>query len=223
MIPLRDCTPSRKKPWATYLLIIINLFVFSLEFFSLDPEVLINRYALIPNQVVFTQLKTLFPFLTSLFLHAGITHLVTNMWFLKIFGDNVEELFGSLKFLLFYLFCGLMAGLVQWFFVQQSMIPMLGASGAVAGVLGAYLVFFPHHRIETLIPVWGFWRLVELPASLMLIYWFATQLFAGVGSLLAAPAMIGGIAFWAHAGGFFTGWLAARIVPNKQGNTQEWG
>jgi len=209
MIPLRDSVPTRERPLITYGLILLNTFVFFLEVLAPNLDDFINQYALIGAHVSFSNLATLYSFLTSQFLHAGFAHLISNMWFLKIFGDNVEEAFGHLKFSLFYLFCGVVAGLAQYAFMVNSTIPMLGASGAVAGVLGAYYLFFPRHRVETLIPVWGFWRIVDLPASFMLLYWFIIQLFSGFGSLLAAPAMVGGIAFFAHAGGFFAGWLIA--------------
>ena len=210
MIPLRDSVPTRKKPFITYGLILLNTFVFLLEFLAPNLDEFINQYALIAANISFTDLTTLSPFLTSQFLHAGFAHLIANMWFLKIFGDNVEEAFGHIKYLLFYLFCGIVSGLAQYIFMMSSTIPMLGASGAVAGILGAYYIFFPRHRVETLIPVWGFWRIVDLPASFMLLYWFIIQLFAGFGSLVAAPAMVGGIAFFAHAGGFLAGWVIAK-------------
>lgn len=211
MIPLRDSVPTRKKPLITYGLIILNTLVFFLEFLAPNIDDFINQYALIAADVSFANRATLYPFLTSQFLHAGFAHLISNMWFLKIFGDNVEEAFGHFKFLFFYLVCGIVSGLAQYIFMMNSTIPMLGASGAVAGILGAYYIFFPQHRVETLIPVWGFWRIVDLPASFMLLYWFIIQLFAGVGSLVAAPAMVGGIAFFAHTGGFLAGWVMARL------------
>ena len=210
MIPLRDSVPTRKTPLVTYGLILLNILFFLLELLSPNLNDFINQYALIAARVSFAHPLTLYPFLTSQFLHAGLAHLIANMWFLKIFGDNVEEALGHLRFLLFYLFCGLMAGLSQYFFMTNSTIPMLGASGAVAGVLGAYFVFFPHHRIETLVPVWGFWRVVNLSASLMLFYWFIIQLFSGVGSLVVTT--VGGVAFFAHAGGFLAGWLIAKML-----------
>lgn len=217
MIPLRDSVATRRWPAITYGLILINIFVFLLEFLSPNLDDFINQYALIAANVSFSNLFSLYPFLTSQFLHAGFVHLLSNMWFLKIFADNVEEAFGSAKFLLFYLFCGIVAGLTQYLFMMNSTIPMLGASGAVAGVLGAYYLFFPRHRIETLIPVWGFWRIVDLPASFMLLYWFIIQLFAGFGSLVAGPALVGGVAFFAHAGGFLAGWLIAKSGKIKKG------
>lgn len=216
MIPLRDSVPTRKKPLIAYGLILLNILVFFLEFLAPDLDKFINQYALIGANISFSDLATLSPFLTSQFLHAGFAHLIANMWFLKIFGDNVEEAFGHIKFLLFYLFCGVLSGLSQYIFMTNSTIPMLGASGAVAGVLGAYYLFFPQHRVETLIPVFGFWRIVDLPASFMLLYWFIIQLFAGLGSLVAAPAMVGGIAFFAHAGGFLAGFLISRLVKRMR-------
>ena len=210
MIPLRDVYPTRKRPVVTYFLILANIFVFLLELLSPDLDAFINQYALIGAKVNFFNLTSLWPFLTFQFLHGGFLHLFSNMWFLKIFGDNIEERLGYFRFLFFYLFCGVIAGLSQYLLLTGSTIPMLGASGSVAGVLGAYLVFFPHHKIETLIPVFGFWRIIELPASFMLFYWFITQVFAGITTL--SMASLGGVAFFAHAGGFLAGWLIAKRV-----------
>ena len=209
MFPLRDSHKSHKYPLSTVIVILVNAFVFGLELFVLDTEGFINSYALIPANVDFTNYITFTPFITSQFLHAGFLHIISNMWFLKIFGDNVEERFGHIKYLLIYLFSGVVGGLAQYLLSPNSDIPMLGASGAVAGILGAYLVFFPKHQIETLIPFGLFSRIVNLPASLMLIYWFATQIFSGVGSI--AIAQIGGVAWFAHIGGFATGWIIAKF------------
>ena len=192
MFPLRDNQPTYKFPVISYLLIAVNIAVFLLEIFTPDPDVFIETYALVPKFVDFGKLGTLYPFITSQFLHAGFMHIIGNMWFLKIFGDNIEERFGHIKYLLIYLFSGVIAGLAQYVFSPNSDIPMLGASGAVAGVLGAYLVFFPKHQIETLIPFGLFARVVNLPASFILVYWFVIQLFSGVGSF--ATAQIGGVA-----------------------------
>ncbi len=208
MIPLRDSHPTRKRPLVTYLLILVNVLVFLLELSAPDLDAFINQYALIGAKVNFFNLTSLWPFLTFQFLHGGFVHLFSNMWFLKIFGDNVEERLGRFQFLFFYLFCGIMAGLSQYVFLTGSTIPMIGASGSIAGVLGAYLVFFPHHEIETLVPGFFFWHRVNLPAALMLFYWFIIQLFAGITSLPFAS--LGGVAFFAHAGGFLAGWLITR-------------
>lgn len=212
MIPLRDSHPTYKRPYTTYFLILVNVLVFLLEITAPDLEDFINQYALIAAKVNFFNPVSLWPFLTFQFLHGGLFHLFSNMWFLKIFGDNVEERLGHLRFLLFYLFAGVIAGLSQYVFLTGSTIPMLGASGSVAGVLGAYLVFFPNHLIETLVPGPLIWYRVNLPAALMLFYWFITQVLAGVTSL--PMASLGGVAFFAHAGGFACGWLIARKIKD---------
>ena len=215
MIPLRDSHPTRKKPIITYFLILVNILVFFWEISGSDFEGFISQYALIGTKINFFNFSSLWPFLTFQFIHGGLLHLFSNMWFLKIFGDNVEERLGSLKFLLFYLFAGIIAGLSQYVFLINSDIPMIGASGSVAGVLGAYFAFFPGHTIETLIPSPLFWHKVNLPAAVVLFYWFITQLFAGIISL--PMASLGGVAFFAHAGGFLGGWLIARRIKNSEG------
>src|SRR3989344_8128485 len=151
MFPIRDQHPSHKFPLVTILLIAINCVVFFLELTAPDPEVFINQFALTPAAINFLNPTTLVSFLTSMFLHGGWLHILSNMWFLWIFGDNVEATLGSLGFLFFYLFTGLAASLLQYFIDPTSAIPVLGASGAIAGVLGSYLVLFPRAQIETLI------------------------------------------------------------------------
>jgi membrane associated rhomboid family serine protease len=211
VFPLRDSHPARKFPLATLIIIGINVAVFLMELAVLEPDAFIYRYALVPAKIDWGNLFSLYPFITSQFLHAGFVHIIANMWFLKIFGDNVEERFGSTRFLAVYLLSGVIGGLAQYIFSPTSGVPMFGASGAVAGVLGAYLVFFPGHRVETLIPIGIFMRVVKIPASLMLAYWFLIQLFSGVGAV--AVAQVGGVAWWAHIGGFVAGWLAGKIEP----------
>lgn len=213
MFPLRDSNQTHKFPLITVFLIIINVFVFFLEIASPDIETFILNYALIPSKVDFGNYFTWLPFITSQFLHAGFVHILSNMWFLKIFGDNVEEKFGSAFYLIIYLFSGAVGGLIQYFSTPDSTIPMLGASGAVAGVLGAYFVFFPRHRIETLVPLGLFMTTINVSAFFMLFYWFIIQLFSGFGSI--AVAQIGGVAFWAHVGGFTTGWLIAKLYNSS--------
>ena len=214
MIPLSDSAPSHRFPLVTYTLIVVNVVVFVEELLSLDVEGFILHYGLVPGAVSFLEPGSLFPFVTSMFLHAGLVHLVSNLWFLRIFGDSVEAALGWVKFLGFYLISGVIANFTQYVFTPSSTIPMVGASGAVAGVLGAYLVFYPRHRIRTLIPVWGFWDVVELPASVMLLYWFLIQLLSGVATLGVAMAT-GGIAFFAHVGGFLFGYLASSSLRGK--------
>lgn len=208
MLPLKDHSPTSKTPFISNGLITVNILVFLLMLLG-DADGIIGKYALIPSQVMWNDYNTLLPFLTSQFLHGGFLHIISNLWFLKIFGDNVEEKVGHIKFLLFYLLCGIAGGLMQYFFSFGSGIPMLGASGAIAGVLGAYLHFFPHHKIETLIPFGIFSQVINLPAKVILVYWFITQLFSGVGTI--ASTMVGGIAFWAHIGGFAAGYYLASL------------
>ena len=212
MLPLSDTQKSRKFPVVTFLLITINAVVFFLELAAPDMEEFMFTWALVPARVRFSNLDSLSRFITSQFLHAGFIHIISNMWFLWIFGDNVEEKFGKLKFLLIYLFSGIVGGLSQYIFAPTSEIPMLGASGAVAGVLGSYYVFFPHHKIRTLIPVFGFIRIATIPASIMLFYWFFTQVFSGVGSI--AYAATGGVAWFAPIGGFVTGYIVSKVYDS---------
>ncbi|MBI2405532.1 rhomboid family intramembrane serine protease [Candidatus Microgenomates bacterium] len=209
MIPLRDSQPAHTFPFWVLVIIALNTWVFFLEFSAANPELFISQWALIPTLVDWGNPVTFAPFITSQFLHAGLVHILSNMWFLWIFGDNVEGYFGKLFFPIVYLFSGFVGGAAQYLLAPNSTIPMLGASGAIAGVLGAYLVLFPRHTIKTLVPVFGFITVTDIPASVMLFYWFFTQLFAGVGSL--AIAAIGGVAWFAHIGGFITGWIFATL------------
>ncbi len=221
MFPLHDTVKARVFPLITYLIIAANSYIFFLEITAPDLEVFVRQYALIPANINFSNIETLIPFITSQFLHAGFIHIISNMWFLKVFGDNVEERFGKLQFLFIYILSGAIGGFIQYLFIPNSTIPMLGASGAIAGVLGAYLVFFPGHKVETLIPLGLFITSVNIPASLMLVYWLITQLFSGVGAI--ADTQTGGIAFWAHIGGFAFGWLVAHFIGNNSANDAEEG
>ena len=199
MFPIRDTQPSYSTPVVTVVLIVINILVFLFEF-SLDPysqNALIFTYGLVPDRFHFTNV------LTSMFLHGGWMHVLGNMWFLWIFGDNIEDILGHGKFVLFYLLCGIAAAMTQTYLSLDSRVPMVGASGAIAGVMGAYLVKFPRSRIYSLV-FYIFITTIEVPAWLMLIYWFFIQFISGLGSL-AAPTAQGGTAFFAHVGGFVAG------------------
>jgi membrane associated rhomboid family serine protease len=220
MLPLRDSVRSHKTPFICWAVILANVLVFLKQLATLDLELFISQYALIPENVDFFLPASLIPFLTSIFLHAGWVHLFSNMWFLKIFGDNIEATLGHIKFLLLYLFWGVVAGIVQYLFLTNSTIPILGASGAIAGVLGAYMVFLPHSKIEVLLPIYGLWTTALIPAPFMLLYWFITQLFSGTTSIVVGTAAVGGVAWWAHAGGFVAGYLTAKIFPKKQKKNQ---
>ena len=210
MFPLRDTQPSYSKPVVTVLLIVINLLIFLFEA-SLDPyyqNAFIATYGLVPDEFSF------FNVLTSMFLHGGWMHVLGNMWFLWIFGDNVEDILGHGKFLLFYLLCGVAAAMTQVFVDPASRVPVVGASGAIAGVMGAYMVKFPQSRINTLI-FYIFITTIEVPAWVMLIYWFFIQLVSGVGSL-GAQVSQGGTAFLAHVGGFVAGICLIYLMRPKE-------
>ena len=213
MIPLSDSVPSRSTPLVTIGLIALNVLVF-VQQLTLSPEELhffFTQYGVVPAKL---QLSDLF---TSMFLHGGIMHLVGNMWFLWIYGDNVEDVLGRAKYLIFYLACGIAGSLVQVVADPQTTIPNIGASGAIAGVMGAYLLKFPQARIRTLIPLFVFFFTQELPAYVILIYWFVLQFLMGVGSLgQNSTGTGGGIAFFAHVGGFVMGMVLIKTMPSKQ-------
>jgi membrane associated rhomboid family serine protease len=211
MFPLRDTQPSYSKPVVTTLIIAVNILVFLFEA-SLNPyaqNAFIAQYGLVPANF---HVSAIF---TSMFLHGGWLHVLGNMWFLWIFGDNIEDILGHEKYLLFYLLCGTAAAVTQAFFSGDSRVPMVGASGAIAGVMGAYLVKFPHSRIVTLI-FFIFITFIDVPAWLMLIYWFAVQFFSGIGSIGYSTASEGGVAFFAHVGGFLTGIVLINLLGTKQ-------
>ncbi len=218
MFPIRDHNPSHTVPVATLAIIALTVYVFFLELSAQDMELFIGQYALIPAGVDGSDLSTLVPFITSIFLHGGWLHIISNMWFLWIFGDNIEAVLGKMPYVLFYLFCGVAAGLAQYMSMPDTAIPMLGASGAVAGVLGAYFSLYPGHKIDTLVPFGFFMSQVQVPASIMLGYWFLIQVISGVGSF--GMQDMGGVAFWAHAGGFVTGWMLIRVLPRTIASTR---
>lgn len=216
MFPIRDHNPSHKLPLITILIILVNAFLFFLEITVPNQDAFIYQYALVPNSIDFTNISTLLPLVSSMFLHGGWLHIISNMWFLWIFGDNIEAQLGHLGFTAFYLISGLAAAFTQYALDPSSTIPILGASGAIAGVLGGYLVIFPHAKIESLVTTFGgFVTTVNIPASFMLFYWFITQLFSGVGSVAVGTHNQGGVAFFAHVGGFVAGWIIAQFIKPK--------
>ena len=210
MIPLHDRNPSGSFPAVTIAVILACTAAFLYEL-SLGPGLnrFLTEFALVPGQVAYA-LQTgdlgwrgiAPPFFTSMFLHGGWLHLVGNMWFLWIFGDNVEDALGSFRFVFFYLLCGLAAGFTHFILDPSSPIPTIGASGAIAGVLGGYMVLFPGARVVTLVPLGIFLRVMELPAALMIGLWFLVQLVSG---LMTQGLQNGGVAWWAHVGGFVAG------------------
>jgi membrane associated rhomboid family serine protease len=221
MLPIRDHNPSEKTPWVTRALIAANVIAFL--FYSqamADPAafaLLLERWALIPARIAAGEGHV--TFLTSMFMHAGLLHLGGNMLFLWIFGNNVEEAFGHLGFLLFYLVCGVAAAGAQIALDPTSPIPMVGASGAVAGVLGGYLLLYPKARVDVLVIIIVFIGLVALPAWIVLGAWFAIQI---VGSLAQMGAEGGGVAFAAHAGGFVAGLVITLPVWIAKGGPHYW-
>jgi membrane associated rhomboid family serine protease len=203
MIPLRDTQPSYTRPVVTIAIIAVNVLVFlyeaSLDNFSLNH--FISAYGVVPVRFHYSTM------ITSMFLHGGWWHLIGNMWFLWIYGDNVEDILGHSRYVIFYLLCGIAAALVHVFFNYDSRLPTVGASGAIAGVMGAYLVKFPHSRIVTLVPVFIFLTTMEVPAVFILLYWFVIQFFSGIGSIGYSHLSQGGVAWFAHIGGFVAGML----------------
>ncbi len=208
MLPLKDNNSIAKFPFLTIAIILVNAYIFYLELVSPNTENFILQYALIPSQISFSNLNTLFPFISSQFLHGGFLHIISNMLFLWVFGRNIEASFGSISFLIFYLVSGTVAGLTQYLFMPMDSTPMLGASGAVAGVLGAYLTLFPTNKIKTLVFIFIYVTIIDIPAYILLFYWFITQLFSGIATISLSQAP-GGIAFLPHIGGFLFGFLAA--------------
>jgi len=201
MMPIGDDNSSRRTvPYITYGLIAANILFFVLELFS--GNAFIEQWAFIPVRFLENPIAASLTLFTSMFMHAGWAHLLGNMVYLWIFGDNVEDRFGHVKFLIFYLICGLAATFAQLIFNTTSSIPNLGASGAIAGVLGAYIVLFPKGKIN----VMQGQRAIQVPALLVIGLWFVLQFFSGIGSL-STTADTGGVAYMAHIGGFLAGIL----------------
>jgi membrane associated rhomboid family serine protease len=228
-IPLTDHI-RRRTFWAfTLLLIVINCWVFFLEY-SLGSGLngFIRQYGLVPARYSPTALaslpisKTALPVILSMFLHGGWLHLLGNMLFLFVFGRSIEDRFGHLPFLMLYVISGLVAAFAQCIVNPDSQVPTIGASGAIAGVLGAYFVCYPGARITTLIPLFIFFWTVQVPAILLLGYWFLIQFVAGLQMLSIQTAAASGIAWWAHVGGFASGALMALMMrPQRRGAMAE--
>jgi membrane associated rhomboid family serine protease len=215
MIPLRSTERVYSTAVVTASLIAINVLIFLYQA-TLSPYALnsfVSQWGIVPDQMRGLGMLSLF---TSMFLHGGWMHLIGNMLFLWVFGRNVEDLIGGPKFLAFYLLCGITAGVVHVIVNAYSRLPTIGASGAIAGVMGAYLVKFPRSRIVTLIFIVFFVTTAEIPAAFILLYWFAIQFISGVGSLASTDYTGGGVAYFAHIGGFLAGMLLIRLFPARQ-------
>jgi len=215
MFPLSDSIKAKRFPIINLLLIATTIFVFIQQLTSPNELAFIRSYALIPTLVAFDDFATLMPFVTAVFLHGGFLHIISNMWFLWVFGDNVEGHLGFMLFPILYFLSGIVGNIAQYIVMPNSSIPMLGASGAVAGVLGAYYILFKDAKIKTLIPFFGFFTAIDVKAPFMLGYWFVLQLLSGAVSL-PFSGETGGVAFWAHVGGFVTGVLFAKILKGSK-------
>ena len=224
MFPLRDDIPAKKFPFVNTWLIIVNVLCFLYSFrLGGELESFIYRYGFIParffqlQQAAFFDVSRFAPVFSSMFLHGNWFHLIGNMWMLYIFGDNVEDCMGHGRYFFFYLLCGTAAVALQAGVEASSRMPMIGASGAISGILGAYLLTFPKAKILTLLPLFILFYLVEIPAYVYLILWFAMQFVQGAFHLLQAGSIAeGGVAWWAHVGGFGAGALLIPFFRSKR-------
>lgn len=231
MIPLRDTIPSRNHPVINNTIIVINIVVFTIQItqgsslydfdylYGLVPA----RYSIPHVSSYFSPAEQIFSFISFMFLHGGFLHLISNMWTLYIFGDNVEDRLGPVRYMVFYIACGLLSGLTHLFFNYYSDLPVIGASGAIAGVMGAYFILYPESKILTLIPIIIIPWITEISAFIFVAIWFALQFINAAGS----GGQAGGIAWWAHIGGFIFGILLLKIflkIPETglTGMTKNW-
>jgi membrane associated rhomboid family serine protease len=222
MLPIRDDQPRYSTPLVTRFLIVLNLAIFVLEW-ALDPQslkLLVHQFGVVPYHLAaflggssrYSLLAVVLPFFTSMFLHGSWMHVIGNMWFLYIFGDNVEDYLGHFKYLVFYLLTGLIAMVTQVAVNLHSTVPTLGASGAIAGVLGAYFILYPRARVLT----WFFVFVIWVPAWIILGYWFVLNFLSGTATALAVQGQnMGGVAFWAHVGGFVSGALLVKAFGER--------
>ena len=218
MIPLRDVIPSRTTPYVTIGIIVLNAVMFLWEL-SVGSQIdrFLFTFGLVPANFMWSRV------LTSMFVHGGWLHFGGNMLYLWIFGDNVEDRMGHGRFIVFYLLCGIAAALAQTAMAPDSPVPMVGASGAIAGVMGAYFVLYPRSRIVTLVPLFVFVQIMEVPAILFLGIWFFMQFISGVGSIATVAARnSGGVAFWAHVAGFVTGVAGVMVFRRPERQRVEW-
>jgi membrane associated rhomboid family serine protease len=216
MFPLYDTARSRIFPLVNLTLIVANILAFLYEL-QMGSEALNNfifNWGLIPAHLISDPTGSWKTIYTSMFLHGGWCHILSNMWVLFIFGDNIEARMGKMKYLIFYLLSGTAAGLLQTYILPSSQVPMIGASGAIAGVLGAYLVLFPRSRVASLVPIFFIFTIIEIPAVIFLIFWFLTQIYSGWFSLQGSGGS--GIAWWAHVGGFIFGLTMSFFFANRR-------
>ncbi len=226
MIPIRDDTPRYSTPYINYFLIALNIlvFLFELSLGRQDLSIFLTQFGVVPAQFtgavpIYARAHTAFsflPILSSMFLHASWLHLIANMWVLWIFGDNIEDHLGHALYLVFYFLSGIAASLLHIAFNASSTVPSVGASGAIAGVMGAYFLLFPSARVLTIIPIIFFASFIWLPAWIVLGYWFVAQFLSGAATSIAYSHQTGsGIAFWAHVGGFMAGIIMIKLLPSR--------
>jgi membrane associated rhomboid family serine protease len=239
MIPIRDDAPRFATPYITYFLIALNVAVFLVELVQAPRarQEMLYRWGFTPatitafvhgdkllvvespvgtNALRVNWATALVPIITSMFLHANFLHILSNMWFFWIFGDNIEDYLGHFWFLIFYFLAGIAATGLQYVLSPGSAVPGVGASGAIAGVMGAYLILFPSARVLTLLPLIVFFTFVQIPAWLILGYWFVVQFLSGTATSIAYSSQTGGgIAFWAHVGGFIAGIVLIKFFPRR--------
>jgi membrane associated rhomboid family serine protease len=225
MIPIRDDAPRYSTPYVNYCLVGINVLVFLYELTLPPPtrNAFMFQFGFVPEKV--TQMlaghhvsaeMAFVPVLTSMFMHASWLHLIANMWVLWIFGDNIEDYLGRFYYVIFYLICGFAAAGLHYVVNSNSTVPSVGASGAIAGVMGAYLILYPSARVLTLVPLFVFVTFIHLPAWLVLGYWFVVQFLSGAATAIAySNQTSGGIAFWAHIGGFLAGVALIKLFPTR--------
>jgi membrane associated rhomboid family serine protease len=227
MFPIKDDQPRYSTPYVNWFLIALNILIYLFQS-MLDPrsyELLALEFGVVPSHLTaflagspkYPLLAIVIPFLTSMFVHAGWVHVLGNMWFLYIFGDNIEDYLGHFLYLVFYLLCGLFAVATQIVIYPHSNLPMVGASGAIAGVLGAYFILYPRARVLT----WFFVFVFYIPAWITLGYWFVLQFLSGAATLSVAQRGkdVGGVAVWAHVGGFVAGLVMVKLFPERQRRT----
>jgi membrane associated rhomboid family serine protease len=218
MIPIRDDTPRFSTPYITYFIIALNTVVNGLIYqFGVVP---VHFERALAGASSFSLPALSLTILTSMFLHGGWLHIIGNMWFLWIFGDNIEDYIGHFPYLLFYLVSGFVAAVSQILLNVGSQVPIIGASGAIAGVMGAYFVLYPRARVLTLVPLIIFFTFWWLPAWIFLGVWFVFQFLSGTATSIADTSHSGGVAFWAHVGGFVTGIVLIKLMPERRGRTR---
>lgn len=229
MIPIRDDTPRFSTPYVTYFLIALNTAVFLYEWSmglqsQRELNALIFEFGVVPRHVTAalagsgstSLLGAFIPILTSMFLHGSWLHIIGNMWVLWIFGDNIEDYLGHFTYLLFYFVCGVAASIAHILLNLTSRVPSVGASGAIAGIMGAYFVLYPKARVLTIVPLIIFFTFWWLPAWIVLGYWFLVQFLSGAATSIAVTSQSGGgVAFWAHVGGFVAGIVLIKLLPQR--------